>query len=67
MLSIDQWLRTMVPSFRVSVGKLLTYKRFSEVCIPVDFLTVDDSYSMMVMFPPHFSLSAMMSSPSYMR
>ena len=25
------------------------------------------SDSMMVMFPPHFSLSAMMSSPSYMR
>ncbi len=35
---------------------LLTYNVFSEVCIPVDFLTVDDSYSMMSCFA-HFSLS----------
>ncbi len=61
MLSIDQWLRTIAPSLGVSVGRLLTYSRFSEVHTPVDFLIVDDLYSMIVMFPPHFSLSAIIS------
>ncbi len=37
MLSIDQWLRTIAPSLGVSVGRLLTYSRFSEVHTPVDF------------------------------
>ena len=64
MLSIDQWLRTKCPKAGVSVGRLLTYSRFSEVWAPVDFLTVSDSYSTTVMFPPHFSLSAIISSPS---
>lgn len=43
MLSIDQWLRTTIPSFGVFVGILLTYRRFPKVCAPVDFLTIDDS------------------------
>ncbi len=57
----------MVPDCGVSVGILLAYRRFSEVCTPVDFLTVEDSYYMMVVFPPHFFLSAIMSGPSYTR
>ena len=39
---------------------------FSRVCFAVVFLTVSASYSIIVMFPPHFSLSAIISSPSYM-
>ena len=67
MLSIDQWLRTSEPNAGMSVGRLLTYSLFSVVCAPDDFFTVSDSYSMTVMFPPHFSLSAMMSMPSKTR
>ena len=67
MLSIDQWLRTRCPNDGVSVGRLLTYSRFSDVRAPVDFLTVWDSYSTIVILPPHFCLSAIISSPSYIR
>ena len=64
MLSIDQWSRTYAPRAGVSAGRLLTYNLFSELRAPVDFLTVSASYSIIVMSPPHFSLSAMTSSPS---
>jgi len=64
MLSIDQWPRTYAPRAGVSVGRLLTYNRFSAVRTPVDFFTVLDSYSIIVMLPPHFPLSAIASSPS---
>ena len=67
MLSIDQWFRTNEPNAGVLVGRLLTYSLFSEACAPDFFLTVSDSYSIIVMFPPHFSLSAMMSRPSKTR
>lgn len=36
------------PNIGVSAGRLLTYRRFSEELVPVDFLTVCDSYSMSV-------------------
>lgn len=34
MLSIDRWSRTNKPRVGESVGKLLTYRRLSEVCTP---------------------------------
>lgn len=52
MLFIDQWLRTNEPNDGVLVDRLLTYNRFSEVCAPDDFLTVSDSYSIIVILPP---------------
>lgn len=64
MLSIDQWFRTYAPRAGVQTGRLLTYKLFSEVRTPVDFLTVSASYSIIVILPPHFSLSAITSNPS---
>lgn len=67
MLSIDQCLRTNETNAGVSVGRLLTYSLFSAVCVPDDFFTVSESYSITVMFPHHFPLSAMMSRPSKTR
>lgn len=67
MLSMDQCLRTMSPNLGVCIGKLVTYRCFSTVHFPVDLLTISDSYSTIVIFPPHFCLSAIMSSPSQMR
>ena len=54
MLSINQWLRTNEPNAGVPVSRLLTYRRFSEVCTPDVFLTVSDSYAIIVILPPHF-------------
>ena len=67
MLSIDQCLRTNEPNAGVLVGRLLTYSRFSEACAPDFFLTVSDSYSIIIILPPHFSLSVMMPRPSKTR
>lgn len=49
--------------FGVFAGRLLTYSLFSVVQLPIDFLTVSHSYSMMVRLPFHFSLFAMRSVP----
>ena len=55
------------PGRGVSAGRLVTYRRLSAVCAPVDLKTVSDSHSTTVILPPHFSLSAIRSRPSWMR
>ena len=62
-----QCVRTTEPSSGVSAARLVTYSRLSVECAPVDLETVSDSYSTTVMRPPHFSLSTIMASPSWMR
>ena len=67
MLSIDQWLRTIAPSLGVSVNRLLTYSRFSEVHTPVDFfdcgrLVFNDCH----VSAPFFPCRQLFQVPSYM-